>query len=93
VHQDAADRVRPQAPRLVTPAVDALRDPDRIRVLALIAELGRVMKHENRTLGRNRCAHASIENDSRSAALDLIAPGVVKVKAQIEKPLRKEIVE
>jgi hypothetical protein len=46
--------VRPRAPRLVTPAVDALRDPDRIRVLALIAELGRVMKHENSILGRNR---------------------------------------
>ena len=47
VHQDAADRVRSQATGLVPAAVDALGDPDRLCVLSLKAELGRVMEHQN----------------------------------------------
>ena len=49
VHEDATNRVRSQAACLVTPAVDALGDADRVCVLALIAELGRVVEHKNRT--------------------------------------------
>src|SRR5260370_899965 len=56
MHQNAANRVRSQTPRLVPSAVYALRYPDRVRVLSLIGELGRVMEHKDGTIGGGRAA-------------------------------------
>jgi hypothetical protein len=56
VHQDAANRVRSQTPRLVPSAVDALRYPDRVRVLSSIGELRRVMEHKDGTIAGDRAA-------------------------------------
>ena len=69
MHQNAAHRVRPQAPRLIPPAVDALGDPDRIRVLALIAEFGRVMQHENRTISRDRALSRRLKMTGKNVRL------------------------
>ena len=51
MHQDAANRVRSEATRLVPPTVNALGDADRFRALALIAKLGCVVQHENEIFG------------------------------------------
>ena len=54
MHQDAASRVRPRPSRLVVTAVDALGDADRFGLLPLIAELRRVVQHEDRSIA---CDH------------------------------------
>src|SRR3546814_8656861 len=51
MQQDAANRVRPEPTRLVSTTVDALGDADRLRLLSLIAELGRIVQHKNRPIG------------------------------------------
>ena len=55
MHQDAANRVRSQASRLVPSTVDALGYPDRVRALSLVGELGRVVEHKDGTIGSD-CA-------------------------------------
>src|SRR3546814_17247576 len=51
MHQNAANRVRPQAAFLISSAVDALGNADRLWLFPLIRKLGRVMKHKNRAVG------------------------------------------
>ena len=53
MHQDAANRVRPQATLLVPSAVYALGYADRIGVLSLVRELCCVMQDQNETIGGN----------------------------------------
>ena len=69
VHQDAADRVRSQATGLVPAAVDALGDPDRLCVLSLKAELGGVMEHKNRAIGRNRALKGRLKMTGENVRL------------------------
>src|SRR5216684_1254475 len=54
MHQDAANRVRSQAPSFISSAVYALGYPDRVRVLPLIREFSRVMEHKDGSIGGNR---------------------------------------
>ena len=51
MHQNAANRVRSQATRLVPSAVYVLGYADRFRVLSLVREFGRVMQDQNETIG------------------------------------------
>jgi hypothetical protein len=51
MHQDAANRVRSQATRLVPSAVYVLGYADRFGVLSLVREFGRVMQDQNETIG------------------------------------------
>ena len=69
MHQDAADRVRSQATGLVPAAVDALGDPDRLCVLSLKAELGGVMEHKNRAIGRNRALKGRLKMTGENVRL------------------------
>jgi hypothetical protein len=54
MHQDAANRVRSQATRLVAAAVDGLGYANRFRLLPLIAELRRIVEHQNRPIRGGR---------------------------------------
>lgn len=49
MHQDAANRVRSEATRLIPSTVYALGDADRFGIFALIAKLGCVVQHNNET--------------------------------------------
>src|SRR5258708_4840592 len=69
VHQDAAKRVRSQTPRLVPSAVDALRYPDRVRVLPLMGELGRVMEHKDGTIGGDRAVARRLKVTAQDVCL------------------------
>lgn len=51
MHQDAANRVRSEATRLIPSTVYTLGDADRFRLFALIAKLGCVVQHKNETAG------------------------------------------
>jgi len=51
MHQNAANRVRSQATRLVPSAVYILGYADRLRSLSLVCEFGRVMQDQNETIG------------------------------------------
>jgi hypothetical protein len=51
MHQDAANRVRSQATRLVPSAVYVLGYADRLGALSLVCEFGRVMQDQNETIG------------------------------------------
>jgi hypothetical protein len=52
MHQEAANRMRSQATRLVAAAVDAFGYADRFGFLSLITELRGVVQHEDRSIGR-----------------------------------------
>src|SRR4029077_19663461 len=49
MHQDAANRMRSEATRLIPSTVYTLGDADRFRLLALIAKLGCVVQYKNET--------------------------------------------
>src|SRR5215216_6782082 len=51
MHQNAANRVRSQATRLVPSAVYILGYADRLRSLSLVCEFGRVMQDQNESIG------------------------------------------
>ena len=51
MHQDAANRVRSEAARLVPSAVYVLGYADRLGALSLVCEFGRVMQDQNETIG------------------------------------------
>lgn len=62
MHQDAANRVRSEATRLIPSTVYALGDADRFGIFALIAKLGCVVQHQQRDLQWLRRDHLSIGN-------------------------------
>ena len=51
MHQDAANRVVTESPTLITPAVDAFGEPDRMRVTALVGKLRGVLQNQDRSGG------------------------------------------
>jgi hypothetical protein len=63
MHQNAANRVRSQATRLVSPTVYTFGDANRLRLLPLIGKLGRIMEHEYKTIGSRLCDRESIGSD------------------------------
>jgi hypothetical protein len=50
MHHDATEIVRSQTPVLVPSAVDALGEPDRLRLVSPIRELGRVMEQQDQAV-------------------------------------------
>jgi hypothetical protein len=56
VHEEAADRVHPEPAGSVPAAVHAVGDADRLRVLALQRELGRVLDDQDQAIGRGEAA-------------------------------------
>src|ERR1700680_1090252 len=50
MHQDAADRMRSQPPRLVASTIYTFGDADRLRVLPRIGKLGRIMEHKHQAV-------------------------------------------
>ena len=51
MHQYPADRMVAQPLLFVTATVDALRKANGMRIAALIGKLGRVLQHQDRTIG------------------------------------------
>jgi hypothetical protein len=56
-------------PRLVPSAVYTLRYPDRVRVLSLIGELGRVIEHKDGTIGGDRAVARRLRVTSQNVRL------------------------
>ena len=68
MHQDAANRVRSQATRLVPSAVYVLGYADRLGALSLVCEFGRVMQDQNEAIGGSDTITRRLKGPARMSA-------------------------